>query len=80
MNKIEVYKTKKGTIRKYDETIKLNKGSYLILVGRIKIFLGTCENGKHLCDNYFVESDQEVGRFFRIYVFLFGMIYNKKII
>ena len=69
---------KKGTIRKYDETIKLNRGSFLILVGRVKIFFGTCENGKHLCDNYFVESDQEVGRLFRIYVFLFGMIYNKR--
>lgn len=80
MNKIEVYKMKKGTIRKYDETIKLNRGSYLILVGRIKIFLGTCENGKHLCDNYFVESDQEVGRFFRIYVFLFGNDIQQKII
>lgn len=55
MNKIEVYKMKKGTIRKYDETIKLNRGSYLILVGRIKIFLGTCENGKHLCDNYLLK-------------------------
>lgn len=79
MNKkwIEIWKLREGVIRKNNEKLKLSKGFFIIFKSKVEILLVTCENGSNLFDSCIAENDTKVGRFFRIYIFLFGMIYNK---
>lgn len=79
MNKkwIDVWKLREGVISKNNEELKLSKGFFIIFRGKVEVLLATCENGRNLFDSYIAENDPKMGGFFRIYIFLFGIIYNK---
>lgn len=79
MNKkwIDVWKLRKGVIRKNNEELKLSKGFFIIFKGKVEVLLATCENGRNLFDSYIAENYSKMGGFFRVYIFLFGIMYNK---
>lgn len=79
MNKkwIDIWKLRKGVIKKNNEELKLSKGFFIIFRGKVEVLLATCENGRNLFDSYIGENDSKMGGFFRIYIFLFGIMYNK---
>lgn len=79
MNKkwIDIWRLRKGVIKKNNEELKLSKGFFIVFRGKVEVLLATCENGRNLFDSYIAENDSKMGGFFRIYIFLFGIMYNK---
>ena len=62
MNKkwIDIWKLRKGVIKKNNEELKLSKGFFIIFRGKVEVLLATCENGRNLFDIYIAENGQNI--------------------